>query len=413
MSLPWNLNNIEAFLILAIIYYIGEFVSTRTRAWIPSVFVIATLFLFGFWSILPKDVVPKAGLGPPLGGLLVIMLCITHMGTIISIKQLMEQWKVVVIALAGLAGMIAACWYICIPLMDKAFVIAGLPPLTGGIVAALLMQQAASEAGLHAAAVLAIAMYAVQGFVGYPLTAIVLKVEGKRLLRDYRGGTHTAGRGGEVDEEIGNMKVAAPVKTTLIPPVPDKYSSTAFILAKLMLVAYISHLLSRLTGGKVNQAVITLILGVVFTELGFLDKNSLQKAGSFGFLMYVLMIFVFDGLKDATPEMLRSIAGPMVLLIAVGVAGLLIMSVIFGLILKTGWAIACGVSLTALYGFPPNYILTDEACKALAETPEERQYLMDRMLPQMIVGGFVTVTITSVIIAGIFANFLKDMKDIV
>ncbi len=412
MSLPWELNNIEAFLILAILYYIGEFISTRTKAWVPSVFVIATLFLFGFWSILPKDVVSRAGLGPPLGGLLVIMLCVTHMGTIISIKQLMEQWRVIVIALAGLVGMIAACWFICMPLMDKAFIIAGLPPLTGGIVAALLMQQAASEAGLHAAAVLAIAMYAVQGFVGYPLTAIVLKIQGRKLIRAYRKGEHMQGQGGEVDAELGNMKVAAPERKTLIPPVPDKYSSTAFILAKMMLVAYISHLLSRLTGGKVNQAVITLILGVIATELGFLDKNSLQKAGSFGFLMYVLMIFVFDGLKDATPEMLRSIAGPMVILIAVGVAGLLVLSIISGLVLKTGWAIACGVSLTALYGFPPNYILTEEACKALAETPEEKQYLMDNMLPQMIVGGFVTVTITSVIIAGIFANLLKDVGDI-
>ena len=32
---------------------------------------------------------------------------------------------------------------------------------------------------------------------------------------------------------------------------------------------------------------------------------------------------------------------------------------------------------------------------------------MDTMLPQMIVGGFVTVTITSVIVAGIFTGFLQ------
>jgi hypothetical protein len=31
---------------------------------------------------------------------------------------------------------------------------------------------------------------------------------------------------------------------------------------------------------------------------------------------------------------------------------------------------------------------------------------MDEMLPQMIIGGFVTVTITSVIVAGIFINML-------
>ena len=64
------------------------------------------------------------------------------------------------------------------------------------------------------------------------------------------------------------------------------------------------------------------------------------------------------------------------------------------------------ISLTALYGFPPNYILTEEAAKALAETPEEKKYLMDEMLPPMIVGGFTTVTVGSVIIAGIFIKLL-------
>lgn len=67
---------------------------------------------------------------------------------------------------------------------------------------------------------------------------------------------------------------------------------------------------------------------------------------------------------------------------------------------------AFSVALTALYGFPPNYILTDEASKALAETPEEKEFLIDQMLPKMLVGGFTTVTIASVIIAGVFIKFL-------
>jgi hypothetical protein len=67
---------------------------------------------------------------------------------------------------------------------------------------------------------------------------------------------------------------------------------------------------------------------------------------------------------------------------------------------------AFAVALTALYGFPPNYILTEEGAKAIAENQEEKDFLMGEMLPQMLVGGFTTVTIASVIIAGIFVNFL-------
>ena len=401
------MNNLLAFLILAAIYYIGEFVGTKTKAWIPSVFVIACLFLFGFWTFFPKDIVALAGMGPPLGGALVIMLCITHMGTIISIKQLLEQWKIICITLAGLAGMVALCWLVAMPLAGREFVIAGLPPLTGGIVAATMMQTAAAEKGLMTASVLAIAMYCVQGFVGYPLTAVLLKREGRRQLAVYRKGEVkiTAAAGG-VDADAGNMKIVEAPKKRLIPPMPEKYSSTAFILLKLMAVAYLSNRLAALSGGKINQAVITLILGIVFTEIGFLDKNSLQKAGSYGFLMFVLMIYVFDGLKNATPEMLVSCIGPMAIIIVIGVVGMGVLSVAVGKFLGVSWEMAFATSLTALYGFPPNYILTEESVKALADNEGEHKYLMGILLPQMIVGGFITVTITSVVIAGIFENLL-------
>lgn len=401
------MNNLLAFLVLAAIYYIGEFIGTKTKAWIPSVFVIACLFLFGFWTFFPKDIVALAGMGPPLGGLLVIMLCITHMGTIISIKQLLEQWKIICITLAGLVGMVALCWFVAMPLAGREYIIAGLPPLTGGIVAATMMQSAAAEKGMMTASVLAIAMYCVQGFVGYPLTAVLLKKEGRRLLVAYRNGdVKTALNAGAVDADAGNMKVAEAPKKRLIPPMPEKYSSTAFILLKLIAVAYLANRLSVLTGGKVNQAVITLILGIVFTEIGFLEKNALQKAGAYGFLMFVLMIYVFDGLKNATPEMLASCIGPMAIIIVVGVFGMGVLSIIAGKLLGVSWEMAFATSLTALYGFPPNYILTEESVKALAENDGEHKYLMDQMLPQMIVGGFITVTITSVVIAGVFVNLL-------
>lgn len=274
------MSSIVAFLVLAVVYYIGEFVGTKTKAWIPSVFVIACLFLAGYWIFFPKDIVNLAGMGAPLGGTLVIMLCITHMGTIISIKQLLQQWKIIVITLCGLAGMVALGWFVCIPLVGKDFVIAGLPPLTGGIVAATMMNAAALEKGLTTAAVFAIAMYAIQGFVGYPLTAVMLKIEGKKLLADLRDGRAEVATAGEVDSVAGNMKVEEAPRKKLIPAMPAKYSTTAFILAKLMLAAYISSQLAAITG--LNMAVWALILGIIFTEIGFLDRDSLNKANSYG-----------------------------------------------------------------------------------------------------------------------------------
>ena len=64
------------------------------------------------------------------------------------------------------------------------------------------------------------------------------------------------------------------------------------------------------------------------------------------------------------------------------------------------------IALNALYGFPPNFILTNDAIKALTDDPAEREHLTGQMMPKMLVGGFTTVTIASVIIGGIFATML-------
>ena len=102
--------------------------------------------------------------------------------------------------------------------------------------------------------------------------------------------------------------------------------------------------------------------------------------------------------------MLGSIIGPMVLLIIVGILGMAILCFVISKVLKMSFALALATALTALYGFPPNAIITESTCSALAQTPEEKEFLMSKMFPPMIVGGFTTVTITSVIVAGIFAS---------
>lgn len=404
---------IFALLVLSITYAIGDTIGTLTKAWVPSVFVVAILFLLGYWTFFPKDIVTLGGLGAPLGGTLAIMICITHMGTSISISELKKQWKIIVICLAGLAGMIAACLIICPIFVDRNYIISGLPPLTGGIVAATMMQSAAMELGLERAAVLAICMYVCQGFAGYPLTAVMLKKEGRNLLKDYRSGAvKKVEKAGEIDEVNGKFADTTKKKKKLIPEIPNKYYSTAVSLATILVVAFLSAQLSTWTKSfmgvyAINQAVIALILGIVATEIGFLRPNVLKENGCFNFLMFVLMMYVFSGLNSATPELLLEILGPLVFIIIVGVAGMCICSTIAGKILKVSPYMAIATSLTALYGFPPNYVLTDEASKALAQNEEEKAYLMDNMLPQMIVGGFVTVTITSVIIASIFIPLLQ------
>lgn len=180
------------------------------------------------------------------------------------------------------------------------------------------------------------------------------------------------------------------------------------ILLKLGIVSWLATQLGTIVipviNMKISGAVYALVLGVIFTSIGFLDENAINKANSYGIIMFALMMYVFDGLKDCTPEMLGNIIGPMILLIVVGVAGMVILCFVAAKILKVSFLMATATALTALYGFPPNAIITEATCTALAQTPEEKEFLMSKMFPPMIVGGFTTVTITSVLIAGFFAE---------
>lgn len=396
-------NFVLAFVLCAAAYIIGEVVSIVTKAWIPSVFVTAIVMLVGYWTVFPHDLVSDSKL-IPFGSTLGIYLLITHMGTVISLKQLKAQWKTIVVCLSGLAGMCVLAWFICPLFMDKTLVIAGLPPLTGGIIAATTMQTAAANAGLEVAAVFAITMYCVQGFAGYPITAVCLQVEGKRLLKEFR-------EGGSVPVALAENPMAMvdePDRKTLIPPVPKKFDSAVVTLIKLGIVAWFATLLGGVSFpfiGKISGAIWALVLGVIFTTLGFLDRNSLNRANSYGIVMFALMMYVFDGLKDCTPEMLVSIIVPMLVLIVIGVLGMAVASFIIAKVLKMSFPLAFANGLTALYGFPCDAIITESTCKSLAQTDDEFNFLMSKMFPSMIVGGFVTVTITSVFIAGAFASF--------
>ena len=402
-------NYMLAFVFCAVCYIAGEYISNATKAWVPSVFVTAALMLVGYWTVFPNSLVADSNL-IPFGSSIAMYLIVTHMGTVISFKQLFAQWKTIVVCLAGLAGMSVLALVVCPMLMDREFVVTGLPPLTGGLVAATIMSDTAKEKGLAEAAVFAISMYCIQGFAGYPLTSVCLKIEGKKLLKTYRSGAHGAAAAtGEIDEVNGKIVSAEAPRKKLIPELPAKWNSQVVMLGKLGLVCWLATLMAKIPVpviGSISGLVWGLVLGIIFTSIGFLDENILTKANSYGIVMFALLMYMFNGLKDCTPEMLSNILYPMAMLIIVGVIGLGIVVFVVAKFMKMSVPMAMATALTCLYGFPANAIITETTCNNLTEDADERAYLMGQMFAPMIVGGFTTVTITSVIIAGVFVGLL-------
>jgi hypothetical protein len=391
-----------ALVILLLILFIGDVVAVRTKAWIPSVFISAILFLIGYWTFFPEDIVSIAGV-PPVAATMMMFLLITNMGTLLSVKELMRQWKTILVSLSGILGIIVLLFGIGTLIFDLETVLVAIPPLVGGLVSALIMSEGAANAGLTSLSVFAIVIYVMQGFAGYPLTSIVLKKEGKRLLSQYRNGQLEVKK----DDSVSNMKDGK-TELKMFKNLPEKYNTDYFKFFRLAIVAFLAYFVSTLLAPvvSINAFVLCLLFGVIGKSIGFLEKQTLQKANGFGLAIMALMLFIFDGLKKATPSMMMEILYPLIVCIILAVIGMYIFSFLVGKVLKVSKEMAFAVSLTALYGFPADYIITNEVVNSLTKDENEKEALLSHMLPPMLVGGFISVTIVSVILAGVFVQFL-------
>jgi hypothetical protein len=120
-------------------------------------------------------------------------------------------------------------------------------------------------------------------------------------------------------------------------------------------------------------------------------------------MMLAIMIMVFGPLATLKPADLANLAGPLAIAFAFGLAGIAGFSFAVGKLLGYSGPMSIAIGLTALYGFPGTMILSQEAAKGAGETPDEVAAIEGEILPKMIVAGFSTVTITSVIVTSIIA----------
>ncbi|MDN6640706.1 MAG: hypothetical protein L0L10_07975 [Tetragenococcus sp.] len=385
-----------AFLLVMVFIFIGEWVSTFSKAYIPSIFITAILFIIGFWTFLPEDVAVQASFGDEFIAIIVPVLLV-HLGTMMDIKQLADQWKAVVIALTGALGASILTMAIGTILFDWHTVAATVPPLIGGVVSTALMTEGLQAQGLTVYLALPVAMYILQSFIGYPLTSFMLKKEGQRLLKEYEPTTQA-----DVNEET--QKESKQSKKFV--KVSNQYKTSAFVLAKVAFVALLAMIVSQLTNETIDSSICALILGVIAHQIGFLEKNVLNQAKVFNWLMYGLMAYIFSQLNTVTPQILKGIIIQVLVLLILGVLGMYAASALLAKSMKMSTPMAFATSLTALCGFPSDYILTSEVIHHLTSDEGKRNYLLENMMPKMLVGGFATVSIASIIIASILLQVL-------
>lgn len=405
------MNSVYAFTVVMLVWVVSDFVSKKTKSLLSSLFVASLIFLVGFKTngllvAFTKDTI-FAGIGNtfsrellPSSALLalgqtVVGFIIVHLGTMISLSELKKQIKTFAIGVGAVLGITVFLFILGPFLKDFNYVIAGIAALTGGTVSIIIVQERALELGLLSVAALPVLIAAFQGLVGFPLTSIILKKEARRLQTEYRAGNLKV-----VKKEEGAEK-----KRFKTLPFMGSTSGTLFWIGVVVLVS--QQISARLTGGFLHPFVIALLFGVLLREFGFFKENVLNGIDAFGLMMLAILIIVFGPLSSISPSDLVALIWPILVTFAVGLAGNVVFSVIVGKIVGYSAAMSVAIGLTSLYGFPGTMILPQEAAASVGENEEERAAIEGEMLPKMIIAGFATVTITSVIITGIIVSFMR------
>lgn len=395
------MNPVLAFVVVMAVWTVSDFVAKKTQSLLSSLFVASIIFLIGFLTdIFPEDLLTSSSLLALAG--VVVGFIIVHLGTLISIEEFKRQWKTFVIGVSTVIGIGIALLVAALIFGERApggyegvasaldFVIAGTGSLSGGTISVLIIQEAALGIGLTAVAVFPVLIAALQGLVGFPLTSIILRKEAQRLKGEYRAGRLEV----PVVAEVGKApatKLPAPFRTT---------AGTLLVVGLAVLVA---TLINNLTDGILNTFVVALILGIALRATGVFKPAILSGIDSFGLMMIAIMILIFGPLATVQPADVAALAFPLFIAFLFGVAGIAIFAGLVGKLLGYSVPISIAIGLTSLYGFPGTMILSQEAAKGAGESPDEVAAIEGDILPKMIIAGFSTVTITSVVVTSVIA----------
>lgn len=384
----------SSFMIVLIVFALGDIVGKITKGKLSGMMVVMLLFLVGFLTkLIPADIIDQGGL-TALSKLAIAMV-LFNMGTTLNVKQLIEEWRTVLMAALC---MLASCLVMLLvsPIIGFDTVLVGMPVINGAAMATSLMASAAAEKGLATAAALCAVIYSVQKFVGAPIASAMGIRYGKKLLKAYRENPAQFKK-----QETGN---GASAKISFADKHKEWYSANV-MMALVAAGSWVAHILGDLT--PINYSIWALLLGVVCAASGLVPTKPLQKSNSYGLMMVAVFGSIIPSLAKVSLSDLGTMAFQTIVLFIAALIGVALV----GWVLPT-WKLvgdkdlAVGIGVEQFLGFPSNVVICREVGDAVGETPEEKAFIEDTLNVPYVVGGITVITVLSTMLAGFVINML-------
>ena len=384
----------SSFMIVLIVFALGDIVGKLTKGKLSGMMVVMLLFLVGFLTkLFPADIIDQGGL-TALSKLAIAMV-LFNMGTTLNVKQLVEEWRTVLMAALC---MLASCIVMLLvtPIIGFDTVLVGMPVINGAAMATSLMASAAAEKGLATAAALCAVIYSVQKFVGAPIASAMGIRYGKKLLKAYRENPAQFKK-----QETGN---GASARVSFADKHKEWYSANV-MMALVAAGSWIAHILGDLT--PINYSIWALLLGVACAASGLVPTKPLQKSNSYGLMMVAVFGSIIPSLAKVSLSDLGTMAFQTIVLFIAALIGVALV----GWVLPT-WKLvgdrdlAIGIGVEQFLGFPSNVVICREVGDAVGETPEEKAFIEDTLNVPYVVGGITVITVLSTMLAGFVMNML-------
>ena len=414
---------IQCGLLVLCLMVAGEAVSHKLKAIIPSILASAVLFVVLLWSgILPKNLIEDSGLMHLTS--IAMMFTIIGMGASLNLRELLDNWRVVALAAISYFGQVIILLLVTNTLFGRNTAIGALP---GGAAVALIIQERASALGLDQIVVLSVLLVAVQGLVACPIVSWMLRREVMQMQeRGIFTQKHSAA-GNSVDrgqsQDVRSKKRVSkmfsqdaatksshpqcshgPLHIPHLPTLDSRtHQSPYWSLLRFYVAAWASSRLELYTG--ISRYVYCLLLGVLFTQIGFLASDEMQKSKSQGLLSLMMMITVLNGFSGLTPQMFADLLGPLICILLTDIISIFVMSFFFGRLLKFSRQMSFALCLNVMIGFPLNLMLAQDIIEFLAKDEEEKKILNQQIASKMVIGGFTSMTFLSTVGAGLMVNY--------
>ena len=375
---------IQSGLVIAALFVIGEFASRKMKAVMPAVLISGILFMLLLWSgIVPIDMVERSKLGVlmPVG----MMFIILSMGSNTSLKEMAANWRVVLLAAVSYLFELCMILLVISLVFDWNMAVSAFP---GSSAATLIVQERARALGYNDCVILSVLLLFLNGMVACPIVGILIKKEAKRILAH-----------GIPENVGGRLSADQPAKGK------GAGGSSYVSFFKFYLGAWICQRLSSFIG--VSPYVLCLVLGVVFSELGFFRRDEFKRTEAGGFLFFIMMAMILNSFGASTPQMLMQVLLPIVIVLCTAVLSLSFASLVLGKLLGFSPWFSVALGFNIMVGFPVNLMLSQDMINFLTDDEQERSYLMEQIGNRMVLAGFTSTTFLSNSLGPIFASFLR------